>query len=335
MITDRIKALFNFIEFLNSNIENFKQYDILINELNSLDDERNKLNPDNNFVDKIKYDEIQSEFKTKFKIIDDKIIQKLKDKSNEFNICDWNKTETLWNYNILEINELKVNFNENDISEILLHKNKYIEFRTKTKHTYFNYLFFKDLDRILKVIFDFFKDNNKNEFEAFEIKTIEVNSIQELFEKRNDKKTTTLNGLLYINHLYKEVENTLGNNDLSINEKQKLPIPSETIKPFEVKNIHPKHDPNLWNTNCFELFKYLFDEYYKGTKRQITNIWFYLKEYKSKSYTLNATKHLYTDFIKENYKISITNFDKAQQKWEDKEYKKIDEHRQNFEDGLK
>jgi len=37
MITKRIKALFNFIEFLHTNIEKFKKYDILINELYSLD----------------------------------------------------------------------------------------------------------------------------------------------------------------------------------------------------------------------------------------------------------------------------------------------------------
>jgi len=122
-----------------------------------------------------------------------------------------------------------------------------------------------------------------------------------------------------------------------INELETKAVKQETenIKTDEVENKHPKHNPNLWNKDCFDLFKYLFDEYYKGTKRQITNIWFYLKEYQNRRYILNATKDLYIDFIKENYQIVITNFDKAQQKWEDKEYKKIDEHRQNFEDGLK
>lgn len=103
----------------------------------------------------------------------------------------------------------------------------------------------------------------------------------------------------------------------------------------EVTIKHPKHDPNYWNTDCFELFKYLYDEYYKGTKRQITNIWFYLKEYNNQKYILSITKDSYKDFIDKNYKIVITNFDKARQKWEDKEYKKLDEHRRNFEDGLK
>lgn len=109
----------------------------------------------------------------------------------------------------------------------------------------------------------------------------------------------------------------------------------ETDKTNEVTTKHPKHNPNYWNTDCFELFKYLYDEYYKGTKRQLTNIWFYLKEYNNQKYILSITKDLYKDFIIENYGIVITNFDKAQQKWEDTEYRKLDEHRQNFEDGLK
>lgn len=110
---------------------------------------------------------------------------------------------------------------------------------------------------------------------------------------------------------------------------------SGAVKLDEVTSAHPKHDPNYWNADCYDLFKYLFDEYYKGTKRQLTNIWFYLKEHENKKYILNATKDFYKDFIKENYNIVITNFDKAIQKWEDKECKKIDEHRQVFEGNFK
>jgi hypothetical protein len=113
------------------------------------------------------------------------------------------------------------------------------------------------------------------------------------------------------------------------------PQPTRNNKPDEVKNIHPKFNPNYWNKECFELFKYIYDEYYKGTKRQLTNIWFYLKEYQSNKYNLKATKEQYEIFILENYQIKITNFDKAPTKWEDKEYGTINEHRINFEDTLK
>lgn len=113
---------------------------------------------------------------------------------------------------------------------------------------------------------------------------------------------------------------------------------AETKQPVntdEVKQQHPKHNPNLWNNDCFELFKYLFDEYYKGTKRELTNIWFYLKGAKSSRYLLKATKDDYKIFIREFYSIEIKNFDKAQTKWEEKECSSINEHRIYFEDTLK
>lgn len=182
MIKDRINALFSFIEFLHSNIDNFKGYDILINELYTLDIERNKVRGKTTFTDKLKYDEVQAKIKSKFEIINENIIELIKDKSNELNICDWTKTETLWNYNILEISELKENFSTNDIPEILKNKTKYLEFRKKTNCDYFQTFFFSDLDKILKVLFDFFKESNENEFKAFEVKKIEVNDISEAVE---------------------------------------------------------------------------------------------------------------------------------------------------------
>jgi hypothetical protein len=112
------------------------------------------------------------------------------------------------------------------------------------------------------------------------------------------------------------------------------PQQKEINKLDEIK-LHPLFDPNLWNHDCFELFKYLYDCYYKSTNRQLTNIWFYLKESKNSKYTLKATKDEYKDFVLKHYQTKITNFDKAIQKWEDKEYQTIDDLRINFEDSLK
>lgn len=100
----------------------------------------------------------------------------------------------------------------------------------------------------------------------------------------------------------------------------------------EIEELHPPHDPNLWNKQCYELFKYLYDNYYGNkTKRKLTNIWFFLKEKQSKTCTFLATKDMYVDFLKLNYDISITNFDKAIFKFEDKEVPAMDGHRINFE----
>lgn len=165
MITDRIKAIFQFIEFLHSNIENFKQFDEIKNKLHLLVQERRKLNPQKNFKDKLRFDEVQAEIEDKSKVIEDNIIQPIKAKVSELKIYDLNKPETLWNWNISEINNFKENFNKDIVPEILQQNAKYIEFRKKADSIYFPAFFLQDFDQILKELFDFFKETEQNEFE--------------------------------------------------------------------------------------------------------------------------------------------------------------------------
>lgn len=201
MITSKIKALFQFIEFLHSNTENFKQFDSTINELYLLDIERKKLSPRKNFAEKMKYDEVQAEIKDKFKVIQENIIQPINSKVLELNICDMNKTETLNNWNISEISDLINNCKKEDLPEIFKHKSKYLEFRTKTNCTYFKDFFFDDLDEMLKELFDYFKETEHNEFEAFETKAIQVNDFREMAEHyQKGHKNFTLPIDLLLNH---------------------------------------------------------------------------------------------------------------------------------------
>lgn len=156
MITDRVKALFNFIEFLHSNIKNFKKYDVLIIELQNLGNERSGLNQHSNYIDKNRYDEIQLEIKGKMNIINENILEKIKTKTTELDVCNYDKPDTLSSYNISEIRELKSNFCNVDIPIILEHKSKYIEYRNRTNTNYFNDFFFRELDELLNDLFDNF-----------------------------------------------------------------------------------------------------------------------------------------------------------------------------------
>lgn len=165
MITNKIKAIFQFIEFLHSNIENFKKFDEIMEKLYLLDEEKSKLNPRKNFADKLKYDEVQVEIKDKFKVIKDNIIQPIQAKVIELNLCNLNEPETLWNWNISEIYKLQDNFSIDTVPEILQQNAKYIEFRAKTNYTYFQGFFFQYLHEILTVLFDYFKETEQNEFE--------------------------------------------------------------------------------------------------------------------------------------------------------------------------
>jgi len=181
MITPRIKALFQFIEFLHSNIENFKQYDEVLRELHLLHGELLKLSSKETFKDKLKFNEVEEQFKEKLNVIQENIIQPLEAKATELNICDLNRVETLWNWNIDEVIQLKENFSKDDLPEIFHHKNKYLEYRTATKgESFFSlFSFFIYLDDVLKALFDFFKETDHNEFEPFETKAVQVNDVRE------------------------------------------------------------------------------------------------------------------------------------------------------------
>jgi hypothetical protein len=281
MITPKIKALFQFIEYLYSNIDNFKQYEFVLNELYLLDDERQKLVPENNFKDKLKYNEIQEQIKNKFNVIKENIITPIKDKATELNICDVNNTETLWNWNISEIIELKENFSSNDVPEILSYKIKYIEYRTRTKGEAFFGLgfFFNDLDEILKIIFEYFKVDDKNEFEVFEAKKIQVENIHEAIEIFTDKPKKDTRYWL-TNFFDKSVQNTPEHKSIKSqidnigwfvikmdNETVKVYTPELAIilisKELVARNMETQTETYL---NCFEHLQTYIEAYKEGEK---------------------------------------------------------------------
>lgn len=186
MITEKIKNLFQFIEFLHSNIDNFKQYDKTIEELQILKIEKSKLKPRNNFKDKLRHDELKTEIKSKFKVIQENIIKPINKKAVE--LIDYTETNEIsyhWDATLeTEIFDMKKNFSNDDLPEIFDYKRKYIKYRTETKGESFFGLgvLFSELDQLLKELFNFFNESNKNEFEAFENKPIKVNSYTELAE---------------------------------------------------------------------------------------------------------------------------------------------------------
>src|SRR5690606_22320691 len=96
MITDRIRSLFEFIEYLHSNTDNFNQFETVLGEARFLKKEKSKLKPDLNFSDKMKSDELQEGIVEKFEVIKENIIIPIINKSIELDICDFsNENEKL------------------------------------------------------------------------------------------------------------------------------------------------------------------------------------------------------------------------------------------------
>lgn len=194
MIPKRIQSLFEFIDFLDKNKNEYiKKFIPLCNELEELDKHRSSLKPHENYKDKQSYDIVQKEIKEKFEPITENIYKPITNKLLELGIWSGDDVFTsIWNNNASEIMDFKRNFSEEDAKQVFHYKQKYLSFRTETNSDFLCLSFvFSNLDEILKELFDFFKDTKENEFENFETKTIEVENFTEL--AKNLRKNTKSN----------------------------------------------------------------------------------------------------------------------------------------------
>lgn len=192
MIQQKIKALFQFIEYLHSNIENFNQYNGLIKELETLKDEKNNLKPYQNYKDKLQYNKVQAELESKLKTLQDNTANLIKAKAKELKVCIF-ENEPNYNFNGVEteISQLKKNFTDKELPEIFKHKSQYLEYRSNTHSTFLSLQFFFDeLDELAKSLFDYFKDTDQNEFEEFETKAVQASSIVEAAQRFNKQGQT-------------------------------------------------------------------------------------------------------------------------------------------------
>jgi len=182
MIPKKIQALFDFIDYLNNNKREYiEKYIPLCNELKVLGNKREELKPNGNYIDKQKYDKIQTQISEKFSPITLNIYKPIIGKLRELEIWSGDDTfNSIWNSNSSEIYDFKNNFKSEDIPQVMEYKQKYLSFRNETNTDFLCLHFvFTYLDELLKELFDFFKDTDRNEFSRFEAENIEINNIEE------------------------------------------------------------------------------------------------------------------------------------------------------------
>lgn len=186
MIPDKVKALLDFIEFLDKNKNEYiTKYIPLCDELNELDKQRNILKPRENYRDKQLYDNLQKEIEIKFTPVMENIYNPVSSKLRELGIWSGDGVMTsIYNNNIGEILEFQSTFSGEDIEVVNYYKRKYISFRTETNNNNFMCLslVLSRLDEIYKILFDFFKDTKENEFASFEAKIESLYSIEQLIQ---------------------------------------------------------------------------------------------------------------------------------------------------------
>lgn len=194
MITEKTSNLFNFIEFLHSNIDNFNQHNDLISELNHLRSEKRKLKPKENYKDNLKHKEIQTKLKSKLGILQNNTANPIKNKAIELNICDFSDATSLyWQGIECDIAQLKDEFNTEDLTEIFKRKKQYLEYRNSTHRTFLSLdFFFTDLDEITLSLFDYFNEKDNNEIEILETKTKKANSIEDILTQFNQGYTVEI-----------------------------------------------------------------------------------------------------------------------------------------------
>jgi hypothetical protein len=107
-------------------------------------------------------------------------------------------------------------------------------------------------------------------------------------------------------------------------------------KPNESK--HPStFNPNEFNNDGFELFKYLVENYVlsgkeHGRKKRFSNVWHFMKNdnYSNDFYKIYFTKKDYKSYIKKNYNEVLKNMDKNEDKYIRDELIKLKDHLKNF-----
>ncbi len=195
MIPDKVKALFELIDFLDKNKKEYiEKYIPLTNEILELGKQRGELNPRTNYKDKKQYDLIQKEIEHKFGPLYNNVTLPILGELKSLEIWEGDDSYTsIYNSNMSAVHEVTENFTDKDIQDVIKYKQKYLNFRTETNSYFLSLeLIFDVLDKVLKVLFDFFKDTDKNEFERIETKTIQANDIREasiLFQKGYKKIT--------------------------------------------------------------------------------------------------------------------------------------------------
>ena len=193
MIPERIVALFEFIDFLDAHKKEYiEKYIPLCHELIELDTQKSLLKPRENYLDKLKYDAIQKNISEKFQPIQQDIYIPFTSKLRDLKIWSGDDIYTsIFNNNSAAIFDFRENFEPNDIETVLAYKHKYLSFRRETNNSFLCLQFvLNNLDEIYKYLFDFFKDSSENEFESFEAKILELDSLNDVASALTTNKAT-------------------------------------------------------------------------------------------------------------------------------------------------
>jgi len=305
MIPPRLQRLFDFIDYLHFNKDVFRKFNTTCDEIMDLSEKQRNINPDEYHEDKLQYEKLQTEKENLFKEIDRFVLTPLNIKANQLDIWTLNSPIVAEFQN--EVHSLKKQFNLEEIKQIRSYIEKYIDYRKDTKTDYLNQSRFSTLDKTVKALFDYFKENRIEKFvfvHHYREKPIQPSrKLQKEKTRLNQSQST-------------DADEEVKQNNFSVLEWATIFYYAETTK------ILPESKNRITSMECFI---------------ETHNIPTTLGSFKSKFY--NARKRInikldypvpklekITPFLKENYKETVTAVDN------DKQY--LEEHKIDSQDFM-
>ena len=299
MISRKVQALLDFVDFLSVNKETFSDKNEIYNEELKIFQQKNELYPLNNIRKKKESDRLQHELDEKYNTIRQKVIEPIRNKAFELGICDSNPV-SIYNWNVDEMpNPYDCKgFEIEDTDLINESKEKYRDFKRETKHFKCKQdYFFNNLDEILNMLFDYFSEENESQIS----KSKDIEEVNNVNRKDYDhleillpqQTNTTENEILKIGNItFTEFSNT----------KEAL----DYLKSYELKEVNKGQKNWLFDSIDLLLFEQEFNVYLESElKVEVDETLSCIKNY---SNYLNS--HTVLAFLKYQKKKAQNNLEK-------------------------
>lgn len=161
MITERVKDIFSFIDFLHSNIENLNRQERLLDEITELRKIYHDLDPKTNFEHKFEREEIAEKGNKLKDIFHRECKNTINEKINELEITDLNNIGNDHFYHIGEFIILveTQKYDKEDVKLIIEAKEKYVSILENLKLSLDNFLPYglvKDLMKFYLIVLSLF-----------------------------------------------------------------------------------------------------------------------------------------------------------------------------------
>lgn len=159
-LTPETEALFNFIDFLHSNIDNFNYY---LDDVYDMDRELYSIDTSATHFEEVRENiDSQKMFVEKWEIVFKNIVTPIKEKVEELDVFNWYKPETLLKKHMPLVSRLSKNCKEQDSKLVLKAKKQYIQYTNEVSPyvTKLTYLMFKYLNMLMLVVAEDFEEDD-------------------------------------------------------------------------------------------------------------------------------------------------------------------------------